>query len=231
MGTVNQPETAGSAVQRLLARIPQEALAEAERLGPTEHPEGETPEDREARRRRQAEHRAARWMRRLPVMYATASLDDYDGDEQAQAADTATRWLESPSATLVLAGSVGTGKTHLAYAVGHALVARGDWVEAWTTADLLEALRPGGDERALDVVRSCDVLILDDLGATKVSEWAVETMTSLLDHRLREDRRQVITTNVPWPSLEQAWGGRFADRLRFRWTVANMVGESRRAGW
>jgi DNA replication protein DnaC len=225
--------TEGPNLAAILARIPAEAREAAERLGPLQDVHGETAEDRAERRRVQAENRAARWMRRLPVMYATAALEDLLADgEQAEAGQVCRDWLGSTSTTLVLAGPVGTGKTHAAYAVGHAAVRRGLWVEAWTLSDLLEALRPEGDKSALEAVRSCDLLLLDDLGATKVSEWAVETMTSLLDHRLREQRRQVVTTNAPYQVLEDAWGGRFADRLRFRWTVVTLLGESRRkAAW
>jgi hypothetical protein len=53
-------------------------------------------------------------------------------------------------------------------------------------------------------------------------------MTALLDLRVREGRRTVVTTNVPESELEAAWGGRFMDRFRFRRTVVVYRGESRR---
>lgn len=189
----------------------------------------ETPEDRAERKRLQAQNRATRWTSRLPVMYADAAMADLTDDQQGP---TIQGWLASGSSTLVLAGNVGTGKTHAAYAVGHQAVAQGLWTEAWTLGDLLEALRPGGDPVALDAARSADLLVLDDLLAAKVSDWSVEQFTSLLDHRLRNRRRQVVTTNAGHAELAEAWGARAMDRLRFRWTVVPMVGESRRvAAW
>lgn len=190
----------------------------------------ETAEDRAERIALQTAARRARWERRMPVMYRDASLAGLGAEQHAQ---TVADWVTDPgSATLLLAGEVGTGKTHAAYAAGHALVASGHWVEAWTLADLLEALRPGGDVDALEAVRTCDVLLLDDLTATKVSDWAVEQFTSLMDHRLRMLRRQIVTTNVGHADLTEAWGHRALDRLAYRWTVCQFTGTSRRvAAW
>jgi DNA replication protein DnaC len=207
-------------------RIPAAALAEAERLGPLPKVQGESPEDRAERLAIQAQNRAKRWTERLPSIYVAARLNQVD----AEYAPRLARWLSDPDArTLVLAGSVGTGKTYAAYAVGHEAVAQGRWVEAWTLHDLLVASRPDGDKDALENARECDLLILDDLGATKVSEYAQETITALLDARLRTGRRQIVTTNLPWQPIEDAWGRRFTDRLRDGLVAVSMVGESRRA--
>lgn len=225
------PEPQRPATASLLERLPEHARAayqEGLAEGPAPLDRLESPAERAERLAIRAERKAARWMRTIPVMYAQASLADLADAEQAEAGQACADWISSTSVTLVLAGSVGTGKTHAAYATGHAMVQAGLWVEAWTSSDLLEALRPDGDPNALENARTCDVLLLDDLGAAKASEWAQEAMTSLMDHRLREQRRQIVTTNQPYEHLEQVWGSRFGDRLRFRWTVVRMVGESRR---
>lgn len=187
---------------------------------PTRETEAEAQERLEAR---QAVYQA-RWEAQVPPMYANASWADLD---DAQRFD----WPEG-SLNLVLAGQVGTGKTHAAYALGNTFSKRGTWVQATTVVDLLTALRPEGDPSLARAVRECQVLILDDLGAGKASEFAIEQMTALLDLRIREGRRTIVTTNVPEPELETAWGGRFMDRLRYRRTVHVFRGESRRvAAW
>lgn len=187
-------------------------------------PTRETEDERQERlAARQAVYQA-RWEAQVPPMYADASWADLD---DAQRFD----WPEG-SLNLVLAGQVGTGKTHVAYALGNAFSRRGTWVQAVTVVDLLAALRPEGDPALARAVRECQVLILDDLGAGKASEFAVEQMTALVDLRIREGRRTIVTTNVPEPELEAAWGGRFMDRLRYRRTVHVFRGESRRvAAW
>lgn len=224
-------ETLGEVGKRIHARIPKAALAEAERLGPPDwDSQTETAEQAAERKATQAANRANRWRSRLPFRYADASLDDLAGDaEQAETAAGIRGWLNHPVAlTLVLAGPVGTGKTHAAYAIGNACVARGRWVEAWRLHDLLADLRPDGDSRAWDRACGCDLLIVDDLGATKVSEWADETVTALLDSRLNAGRRTVLTTNQNGAALAAVWNGRFIDRLNDSALALVMRGESRR---
>lgn len=187
-----------------------------------------------ARRAVRLKHYADRWAARVPAMYADASMDDLAGAtaETAESARKITTWLAAEaSTTLILAGSVGTGKTHAAYAIGNTAVKRGTWVEGWAVSDFLEAMRPGGDPSASTSARRCPLLILDDLGAGKATDFAVETLTALVDARLREGLRQIITTNHPYESLEAAWGGRLMDRLAYRWTVVTLTGPSRRKGW
>lgn len=224
------PPPAADAVAALLERHPHlkraaELAADLQPPAPgTTQPDDETADERAERLAARRAVYQARWAAQVPPMYADASLADLDQGQYFT-------W-DRDSLNLVLAGPVGTGKTYAAYAIGNDLSAEGTWCQAVTVADLLAALRPDGDPSLAKAVQSCQVLILDDLGATKASDWAVEQMTSLLDLRVREGRRTVVTTNVPEPDLETAWGGRFMDRLRFRRTVHIFRGESRRkAEW
>lgn len=194
----------------------------------------ERAEDVAERRRVQAEHRAARWASRRPAMYAQAALEDVLADDaQAPAGVKARDWWANPEAlTLILAGSIGTGKTHLAYALGNHAVSVGRWVEVWRVSELLEDMRPNGDAAARDRARECDLLVLDDLDALNVTPWAVEALTAVLDARVAAQRRQVLTTNLPATVLEEAWGGRLVDRLLYRSVPVTMAGPSRRrAAW
>lgn len=185
----------------------------------------ESDEDRRARMSLQATNAAIRWRSRLPAMFRDASTDDLDDDQHA--VDVAA-WLLSGRTGLLLAGTVGAGKTHAAYAVGNAALAQGLTVEAWTMHDLLSALRPDGDPAALAFARAADVLILDDLMAAKVTPWMQETMTSLMDARLRDERRTVVTTNATAAALAESWGARTVDRMTYRAQVLVFTGESRR---
>jgi len=189
-----------------------------------DQPRTETPDEAAERLAARRAVYQARWSAQVPPMYQEAAWADLDEGLRFD-------WPEA-SLNLVLAGPVGTGKTHAAYALGNAFSGRGQWVQATTVVDLLAALRPEGDPSLARAVRECQVLVLDDLGAGKASEFAVEQMTALLDLRVREGRRTIVTTNVPETDLEAAWGGRFMDRLRFRRTVHVFRGESRRkAAW
>lgn len=221
---MTDPRPIQDAVNALLERHPNLKRA-AEMAEPdTTRSSTETADERAERLAIRREVYLARWRAQVPPMYAQASLIDLDQSQQHN-------W-PIESLNLVLAGSVGTGKTHAAYARGNDLADQGLWVQAITVVDLLAALRPDGDPGLGRAVQECQVLILDDLGAGKASEWAIEQMTALLDLRVREGRRTIVTTNVPEPDLEAAWGGRFMDRLRFRRMVHVFRGESRRkAEW
>lgn len=222
---MTDPQPVGATIPpQLRARLEAMGVKPASAFTGTGPPAPETPQEKAAREAARREVYQARWRAQVPPMYATATRSDLD---QLQA----VHW-PSDSLNLVLAGPVGTGKTHAAYAIGNDLAAGGHWVQAATVVDLLAAHRPEGNPRLVQAARECQVLILDDLGAGKASEFAMETLTALLDLRIREGRRTVVTTNDTEAELEKAWGGRFLDRLRYRRTVAVFRGESRRkADW
>lgn len=223
-----EPRPLAEALESMRERLQRMGLDPALVDGDTPPPPArETPEDARERKRQQALNRAARWRERLPVMYLEASLSDLDDDQHAV---DVRGWLASGRTGLVLAGPVGTGKTHAAYAIGNAAVDRGLFVEAWTMHDLLTALRPDGDPAAQAFARTADVLILDDLMASKaVTPWAAEALTALMDARLRDRRRTIVTTNAPANVLGEAWGARCMDRLTYRAQTLVLQGDSRRA--
>lgn len=214
----DEPTPVGQAIPpSLLARLEKMGVRPAVEFIPTREKSQEDPEDRAERDRRRQSAYLARWTAQVPPMYATAAPEDLD---------VKIEW-PSESLHLVLAGPVGTGKTHAAYAIGNRL-AQTTWVTAVTVVDALAAHRPEGNAGLVKALRESRVLILDDLGASTVSDWAQETMTDLVDRRLREGLRTIVTTNSTEVELEAAWGGRFMDRLRFRRTVVVFRGESRR---
>lgn len=128
---------------------------------------------------------------------------------RAFATDPTGRWL-------VLTGTYGCGKTHLAAAVGNERLAQGDVVLFTTAPDLLDHLRStfgptseiGYDEQ-FERIRSVPLLILDDLGAENPSHWAGEKLYQLLNHRHSRRLPTVITTNVEFERIE----GRVRSRL------------------
>lgn len=223
---------ASAVVAELVERYPH--LKRAAELGaalqPGEtQPDDETPEEAAERHRQRMGNLTARWREGVPPMYANASLADLDN---AQHAVRIQAWLRSGSCHLVLAGPVGTGKTHAAYAVGNQALAAGMWVEAFSVGDLMDALRPGSSDRDAERrARECHVLILDDLTA-KATDWEAERLTLLMDARVRAERLTVLTTNITSEQITETWGARFMDRLRYRLTALTLTGESRRkADW
>lgn len=137
--------------------------------------------------------------------------------------------------SLLIAGPTGTGKTYQAYGAIRSLLSAGvrlRW-EAITTAELHATLRPrqGHDgERRFQELAHSPLLLLDDLGAAKASEWTEELTYRLIDHRYAHELPTLITTNVPIADLRTAVGDRVASRLAEMTHRVILNGPDRRRG-
>ncbi len=130
----------------------------------------------------------------------------------------AMAYAENPDGWLLLEGTYGCGKTHLAAAVGNARLEMGDTVLFITSPDLLDHLRgtygPSseiGYDEMFDRVRNAPLLILDDLGVENPSHWAQEKMFQLLNYRYSRRMPTVITTNADLDMLDPRVRSRLLD--------------------
>lgn len=144
-------------------------------------------------------------------------------------------WNESDTEcpSLLLAGAVGVGKTWQAYGALRAAVT-GPRPTSWmavTSADLYASLRPqqGNDSEAqLEKYRRVGLLLIDDLGAAKPSEWVEEITYRVLNGRYEAMRPCIFTTNLAVPALRDAIGDRIASRLAETCTRVVLEGNDRR---
>ncbi|HZS88366.1 MAG TPA: ATP-binding protein [Chloroflexota bacterium] len=136
-----------------------------------------------------------------------------------QAFAFAQTWASDPTGWLVLLGGVGTGKTHLAAAIGNYRLEAGEPVLFMLVPDLLDHLRstfaPSSEvqfDELFETVRDVPLLILDDLGTQVTTAWATEKLFQLLNHRYIAKLPTVITTNVELHELGERLASRMSDR-------------------
>lgn len=133
--------------------------------------------------------------------------------------------------SLILTGAVGRGKTHAAYGAIWALAASGvrcSW-RVITMADAHGLLRPqaGLDtEEEIQKLFRVGLLVLDDVGAAKSSEWTEEILDRVIDYRYRNEKPTLITTNLI--ELVPKVGDRVASRLAEMCTQIALSGPDRR---
>ncbi|TCT23365.1 DNA replication protein DnaC [Melghiribacillus thermohalophilus] len=116
----------------------------------------------------------------------------------------------------------GSGKTRLSCSIANALVKKykAD-VRFIRFVDLLNELKNSfsgnGDVNAselIEAVKNIEVLVIDDLGVEKVSEWVEEVVTSILDHRLNQNLVTIITSNSTIEELDKRYQqGRVRSRV------------------
>lgn len=164
--------------------------------------------------------------------FSAASFDNFDLNRGAmsesayqslrRAYSEAIRYAEATDGNwMVIEGAYGSGKTHLAAAIGNRRLERGELVLFVTAPDLLDHLRggyaPNAEEsydQMFDRVRRADLLILDDLGVENPSEWSREKLFQLLNHRYTQQLATVVTTNVSVDSLDPRLRSRMLDMSR-----------------
>lgn len=134
--------------------------------------------------------------------------------------------------SILLAGPVGSGKTHQAYAALAAVTlgkaARGQACQpaAITHGDLTAATRPDGE--GIDRVMTAGVLLLDDLGAAHTTSWNADAVYRVIDHRWAEMLPTIVTSNFDPGTLSAQLSERLTSRLFGMCQTVELDGRDRR---
>jgi DNA replication protein DnaC len=118
---------------------------------------------------------------------------------------------------LYLCGGVGSGKTHLAAGLAQELIVKHHVPTLFHTApELLDRLRPseiGDRDEWASWAMNAELLVLDDLGAEKATEWARERLFVLVNHRYRRNLPTIYTSNIGPDRLAAHLGDRINSRI------------------
>jgi DNA replication protein DnaC len=151
---------------------------------------------------------------RIPRRYEHCELSNFDvlsgkyESDMARAKFMAGRFVEEypleRNQGLLFTGAIGTGKTHLAVGVAKQLIReKGAHCLFYDYRELLKEIQnsynPSVETTEMEVLRpvmEVEVLVLDELGAVKPSEWVWDTVSLILNTRYNEQRTTIITTNL-----------------------------------
>ena len=118
---------------------------------------------------------------------------------------------------LLLQGSYGCGKTHLAAAIANFAVSLGVPTLFITVPDLLDSLRMSFSsqettyEERFEQIRTAKLLILDDFGTQNATQWAQEKLFQIINYRYINHLPTVITTNIALEDIEERIQSRLMD--------------------
>jgi DNA replication protein DnaC len=185
----------------------------------------------------------------LPPLYQNASFATFSVHRENQVASRElgevfdavrnyARTFPNPKKPgLLLMGDPGTGKTHLAVAALRTIMAKGFEGMFFDYQNLLEKIRSGydaasnfSDKEAYRVAMDADVLMLDDLGAHRITDWVADTVTSLITTRCNQRKPLIATTNLIDPGMGDTTYSRSVDNVvNYHTTLSDRIGERARS--
>lgn len=153
----------------------------------------------------------------IPPRYKNKSLDSFkvDVDSRRLALRQVRRFVQEFEAAsecpgLFLYGAPGTGKTHLAIGALKELIEAGHSGLFYNMVTLMEHYRKQAagslareDEERLERMINTDILVIDDLGAGRLTDFIQERMYALIDHRYANNQCLIVTSNLGLRKLEE----------------------------
>lgn len=148
------------------------------------------------------------------------NFNDRPGTEKAKAAAVKfeDKFFEMKKGLLFI-GPCGSGKTHLACAIGNSLLHNGVRVKFTTATELFEKIRntynvsEKSESEVIDNYRKCKLLIIDDIGVDAPTEWSKSVLHSIIDYRMNYFLPTILTTNLNEHEMNEKLDSRTVDRI------------------
>lgn len=167
----------------------------------------------------------AEYLRRqsnLGRRFSTRTFDNFDASKNGKAYEACKAYVDrkiydSEKNGLIICGSYGTGKTHLAASIANYAVEHGMSTLFDTYGGHLEKLKSefnvSGEPKHLNLMRNVDFLVLDDVGKEKQTEWSQSIMFDVINHRYENMKPIIITSNFSNRELANYFGEACYSRL------------------
>ncbi|MDK4545160.1 ATP-binding protein [Kingella kingae] len=163
----------------------------------------------------------------IPKRHQACTVSGYHAtnDKQREFKNTVVDYVRQMQSgglkrNLVLLGNCGTGKTHMACAVGNAAVQSGKTVLFLTASEMIrrvQAALKNRDESEFDVMQriaGVDLLIVDEIGVQYTTESANRIVTEIVNERYNRELPTVFLSNLSLPEFCAALGDRAISRMR-----------------
>ncbi len=181
---------------------------------------------------------------RLPKRYEACHFHNYRAANQSQ--ERAFKYssklaLDYPAVDrgLLLMGTVGVGKTHLAVSILKGLTERGFSCLFYEFGALLKEIQDSynpstqtSELKVLAPILETEILVLDEIGASKPTEWVRDTMAHIINSRYNDRKLTIFTTNYlderrndREETLEDRLGVRLRSRLFEMCRTVTIIGE------
>ena len=155
----------------------------------------------------------------IPAKYINASLNTFIGGKNIIKASK--DYLLNPTSSLLLTGKCGSGKTHIACGILREMVKINlSHVKFKSVPNLLLNLRSSfkqyPEQTEDEIIREYtqySLIVLDDFGAEKSSEFSIASLYLILDKRINREYPTIITTNLNLKQIENVFGARISSRL------------------
>jgi DNA replication protein DnaC len=174
---------------------------------------------------------------RIPELLRDKTFENFEVTEDTKTAfEAAKRYCEEGGKGILFAGPCGVGKSHLAGAIMNHKINNLEEVIFCVVPELMDDIkRVIRDQKEtselMEIVKNTPVLILDDLGSEKTTEFVAERLFVILNARLLKKLDTFITTNYQKPTelIEKLGGGltgqRIVSRIRELCNWINLTGQ------
>lgn len=167
---------------------------------------------------------------KTPSRYENAKWEDVPKTIQV-----AIEEMKNGGKGIYIHGAVGTGKTHICYAIS-----QNHSIRLWNVVDLMHEIRKDFDRSSYDKRRIDDeltgndysdlrrTLILDDIGAERATDWVAETLYRIINHQYMNKAPTIFTSNCSLQELAERIGERSASRIVEMCNIITLTGVDRR---